>query len=167
MMDGSGHRRGCRSRRVVAFGAVMGVTAAGFVASPARASGQLASPGAVGVGVSVEVVGRGEVAARPGVPVRKARVSRNGRRVTANVYWNQEMIKRKGHRDRFNVRLVALGLGAASPVVLKDRSRRAVPPAVEQVTIKLGEEKAKKLRAASSVALTVSQQYGLRGRHHN
>ncbi|MDZ7578139.1 MAG: InlB B-repeat-containing protein, partial [Candidatus Nanopelagicales bacterium] len=87
--------------------------------------------------------------------------------MTANVYWNQEMITRKGHRDRFNVRLVALGLGAASPVVLKDRSRRTVPSAVQHVTFKLGKKKAKKLRAASSVALTVSQQYGLRGRHHN
>ncbi len=111
--------------------------------------------------------GTGDVFRRHGVPVRHVYVSNSGRRVSAKVLWNQRMIARLGHRDRFNVRLVAFGAGgAAAPVVLSRSSRRKVPPSVQNLTIMLGKSEAKKLRASGDVVLAVSQQYGRSGKHH-
>lgn len=111
---------------------------------------------------------RGAIVSRRGVPVRNVTVSSNGAAVTATVYWNQQMIARKGNRDRFNVRLAAFGAGGAgNPIVLKNRSKKKRPPAVQKINIKLNKKQAKKLRASGDVVLAVSQQYGLKGTHHN
>jgi hypothetical protein len=104
---------------------------------------------------------RGDIVGRiRGVPVRKVTVSKSGRLVTAKVFWNQGLIKRKGNRDRFNVRVVAFPAGDGAPIMLTNRSKTTTPPPVQKIRIKLSKNKAKKLRAASDAVLTVSQQHG-------
>lgn len=111
---------------------------------------------------------RADVVVRQGVPVRNVTVAKRGRLVSARVFWNQAMIARKGHRDRFDVRLVAFGAaGAESPIVLASRSTRKRPPTIQKVSIKLGKAKASELRGSSDVVLAVSQHYGRKGRHKN
>jgi len=104
---------------------------------------------------------RGDIVGRiRGVPVRKVTVSKRGKLVTADVTWNQGLIKRKGNRDRFNVRVVVFPTGGGAPIVLTNRSKTKTPPRVQKIRIKLSKNKAKKLRAADDAVLTVSQQHG-------
>ncbi len=171
---------------MLAVAAVVAVAGAGLSAVPAAGQpapdtiaaqvspvteSATAAPSAsptVAVPAPAAVAQRGDIVYRQGVPVRRVKVSTSGRLVSAKVLWNQKMIARKGHRDRFNVRLVAFGeAGAASPVVLSSRSTKKRPPAVQKITIKLTKKKAKKLRASGDVVLAVSQQYGRNGKRDN
>ena len=180
---------GPRLRRAATVASVLALAGAGFVAAPAQGADAIAPPAAVSarpalpvdssapvtstspsaaVPTPAPVTGRGDIVYRRGVPVRDVSVSGNGAVVSATVFWNQQMIARKGNRDRFNVRLAAFGsAGAASLIVLKNRSTTKRPPAVQKITLKLSKAKAKQLRASSDVVLAVSQQYGRAGTHRN
>ncbi len=104
---------------------------------------------------------RGDVVVVRGVPVTKVKVAKNGRTVSARVLWNQAMIARKGkgHRDRFNIRLVAFPTGGGTPVVLYRWSKPKPKAKNQQVNIGLSKKRAKVLLAAADAVLSVSQQY--------
>ncbi|MEI6623957.1 MAG: hypothetical protein WCP28_18850 [Actinomycetes bacterium] len=155
------------STRVTCALAATGIVSAGLVATPVHGQPEPA-PDASAQASTVPVQTRGDVISHRGVPVIGATFSDRGRLVTARIYWNQQMIARSGHRDRFNVRLVAFGAdGSTTPIVLSRHSQRAVPPVVQDVRIRLSKINAKKLRASSDVVLAVSQQYSLLGAHRN
>lgn len=144
---------------------VVVVLGAGLLVAPVHAQPQpqhqrvAASVTAVGTASPVPV--RGDVVGQRGLKVRDVTVGNSGQLVTARVFWNQRMIARKGHNDRFNIRLLAFPAGAgAVPIVLVHRSKRAVPPKIQNVKMKLSRSQATQLRAAGDAVLSVSHQYG-------
>ncbi len=153
--------------RLVALWLVAVVVGGGLVTTPARAdtppvpSPVATSDTAPAVVAQVSPVSpRGDVVNVRGVPVRGVRVSKNGRVVSARVLWNQAMIALPGHRDRFNIRLVAFPVGnGADAIVLASRSRTKVRAKVQQVRITLSKSAARRLVSAGDAVLTVSQQY--------
>jgi len=94
-----------------------------------------------------------------GVRVSKARVSKAGTLLTAQVGWNRGLIAAQGRADRFSIRLVAFPARGGAPVVLANRSTSKTPRLVQKVRIVLSKKRAAVLKAADDAVLTVSQQH--------
>lgn len=122
---------GKASVQLVAFSTVVAFAGVGLAGAPAHAQPQ-PKPGPAAVAAAAGTVAaqtRGDIVGRRGVPVMNVTVSKSGRLVSALVFWNQAMIARAGHRDRFNVRLVAFGAGGAANRLC---STSALPASIPQ-----------------------------------
>ncbi|MDP3972451.1 MAG: pentapeptide repeat-containing protein [Candidatus Nanopelagicales bacterium] len=96
------------------------------------------------------------------IGVTNVKVSRKRRMVSADVKWARSLIARKGkgHRHRFNVRLVALyGARDKRTGVLAQVSKKHVSSVKEHVRMRLSKRETRLLRTADDAVLSVSHNY--------
>ncbi|MDP3972450.1 MAG: pentapeptide repeat-containing protein [Candidatus Nanopelagicales bacterium] len=149
--------------------ASLSLTGAGAGSATGSTPGASGVPGAPGLrqkaGPTPERVdggARARICRACGIRVANVKVSPNRRMVSADVKWARSLITRKGkgHRQRFNVRLVVLyGAQDKRTGVLTEVSKKHVSSVKEHVRMRLSKRKARLLLKAPDAVLSVSHNY--------
>ena len=141
---------------VVGVAAAVSLAVVGIPTLPAQADQPTSGAQAQTASTAAPVAAR--VNKKRGIKVKDAKVSANGRSVTARVKWDARLRKRDGKNHRFNMRLVAVKKNGKTREL--DRfSTKKLKAKHRSLAIELGRKKAKRARNAHDLVLSVSQQY--------
>lgn len=108
-------------------------------------------------GPSTVGVARGDMPITRGVFVRHVTVSKNARKISAQINWDAGLIRRKGGQDRFSVRLVGFPTSSNVSTTLYSRTYKGAANRPLTLNIALSAENAQLLTSSEDVVLTASQ----------